>query len=217
MAIEKTLQEFQAREGIELDVAYNGCGVLVTMMNGGSQPDVYFACDSSYMTQVDELFEPSRDVSETAMVIITPKGNPENVQSLEDLSRSGLRVGFAHENKSALGKLTKDLLIDQKLYDAVRPQVKVEPNTADFLVNQLRTGALDAAIVYRANVSQVEEFVEVIPISKGPTLAVQPIAVSTSSPHKHLAGRLVSALLTEKSQERFALARFRWRASAETP
>ena len=52
-------------------------------------------------------------------MLIVPRGNPENVQSLADLTRPELRVGLAHPTNSALGKLTDQLLAKLNLRDAL--------------------------------------------------------------------------------------------------
>ena len=109
------------------------------------------------------------------------------------------KLGIAHEEQSALGALTRRLFEpiphgDSNMYAAILPNVSVRTPTADLLVTQLRVGALDAAVVYKANVSQTGDSIEVIPITEGEPSATQPIAVSKSSTHPYLAARLVKAI-----------------------
>lgn len=211
IAIQDTLRDFEQREGVNVNVVYNGCGILVGMMKVGGLPDAYFSCDVSYLEQVRDRFLPPLDVSETDMIVIVQKGNPQGIHSLEDLARPGLKIAVANEEQSALGGLTKRLLQQLGLYEHVKKNVKVTSPTADFLVNQMGVGSLDAALVYRANVSQVRDKFEIIPITQGNPTAVQPIAVSKNSPHKYLARRLVEAITSNQSRHRFEAADFRWR------
>ena len=51
-AIEKTITDFEEREGVRVTRVYNGCGILVAQMKAGQVPDAYFACDMEFMTQV---------------------------------------------------------------------------------------------------------------------------------------------------------------------
>src|SRR5205823_5017664 len=78
-AVEQTLKEFRAREGVEVVTKYNGCGILVADMRGGERPDAYFACDKSFMDQVSDLFIDAEDVSTNRLVILVHKGNPHGV------------------------------------------------------------------------------------------------------------------------------------------
>ncbi len=219
VAIEQTIEDFKVREGVEVDVKYNGCGLLVNMMKAGETPDVYFACDTTYMAEVNDRFDQPRTISETDMVIVTQQGNPHKTKALSDLAQPDLRVGAAHVYNSALGKLTRDLLESVGLYEQIKPNIKVDPATADFLVNQMRAGALDAAIVYRANVAHpdVKANLDVVDIRQGRPKAVQPIAVAKTSRHKYLAQRFVDAIADERSHKRFEQFQFRWLVEPQPP
>ncbi len=215
LAIENTLKEFERREGVEIDVIYNGCGILVGMMKTGEQPDAYFACDSSFMTQVQDQFRPGLNISETDMVIVTQPGNPLKIKGVRDLARPGLKLGIANKEQSALGALTARMLSpiafgDSNLYDAIQPNVRVTTPTADLLINQLRAGGLDVVIVYMANATPAKEHVEIIPITEGDPTAVQPIAVGTNSAYPFLTQRLVDAIASEESRLSFEAKGFRW-------
>ncbi|MCZ6792929.1 MAG: substrate-binding domain-containing protein [Planctomycetota bacterium] len=213
VAIEKTLREFEEREGVEVLTTYNGCGILVASMKGGARPDAYFACDLSFIPPVQDLFLDPLDVSETDMVILVQKGNPKNIRSLEDLARPDLRVGVAHPEASALGKLTLHLLKEANLHDRVK--TRVQSGTADYLVNQFQTKSLDAVVVYAANVSQIREKCDVVRIDHPKAHAVQPYVVGRQSKYRHLMTRLLAAIRSETSRLRFQSAGFRW--LGETP
>ncbi len=223
LAVESTIREFAEREGVEVTRSYNGCGILVGEMKAGKLPDAYFACDTSFMTSVGEIFLDTEDVSETDMVILVPGGNPKNIRSLADLGREGLKIGVANPEQSALGALTQTLLAELGLRDAVNKNVRTQVPTADLLVNKIRTGSLDAVVVYEANTAMVRDTMEIIRIEHPAAKAVQPIAVSKGSRHKHLTARLVEALKSAESKQRFESAGFRWRvgggsaSGADTP
>ena len=215
LAVEKTVAAFEAREGVRVTSVYNGCGILVSQMKAGASPDAYFACDRSFMVQVNDLFVDPMDVSETDMVFLVPKGNPRGIHALADLGRAGLKVGLANAEQSALGALTKRLLERTDVYAAVMGNVKTQSPTADLLVNQMRTGSLDAVIVYEANTAYVREHLDILPIPHPDAKAVQPIAVNKGSKHTYLGRRLVEAILSSRSRETFESLGFRWKAEGE--
>lgn len=212
LAIEETLRRFEEREGVEITRVYNGCGILVSQMKAGQHPDAYFACDVSFMTDVADLFLDPLDVSETDMVVLVGQGNPKAVRTLVDLAQPGLRLGIANPQQSALGALTERLLRGQGLWDRVLPNVRVQTPTADLLVNQMRTGALDAAVVYEVNTSEVRDQLTVVPIGRPEATAIQPYAVGRNSKHRQLMQRLLAALESEASRQRYEALGFRWRA-----
>ncbi|QDV50615.1 molybdate ABC transporter substrate-binding protein [Gimesia fumaroli] len=221
LAIQDTLKEFEKREGVSINVVYNGCGILVGQINSGQKPDAYFACDTSYMVQVQPKFTLPLTVAETDMIIIVEKGNPKKIKSVYDLAGDDIKVGIAHHEQSALGALTKKLLgplvqNDKSLYDAIQPNVKTNTPTADLLVNQLRTGSLDAAIVYRANIAKVADKLDVVEIKEGRPLAEQPIAILKSTKYPNLMQRLVDQLTSDSSRVIFESRGFRWRITPES-
>ncbi len=211
IAIEETVRRFEEREGVQVTRVYNGCGILTAQIRSGQRPDAYFACDVSFMTNVQEHFRPAVELAQTRMVLITRKGNPRNLRTLADLAAPGLRVGVANAEQSALGALTARLLRQLGLDVAIQPNIAVQTPTADLLVNQLRAGGLDAAIVYQANTSQVRDYLDVLPIETPEALAIQPYAVGQSSNNALLMARLLDALLSDDSKRRFEDAGFLWR------
>ncbi|MCC6234582.1 MAG: molybdate ABC transporter substrate-binding protein [Verrucomicrobiales bacterium] len=212
MAIEDTLRRFEEREGVQITRVYNGCGILTSQIRAGQRPDAYFACDVSFMTTVQEYFQPSTELAETRMVILTKQGNPRQIRTLADLAAPSLRVGVANAEQSALGALTARLLRELGLDQAIQPNIVVQTPTADLLVNQVRAGGLDAAVVYQANTSQVLNSLHVIPIESPAALAIQPFAIARSSRHTFLMSRLLEALASTESRLRFEQTGFAWRA-----
>ncbi len=212
-AIEETIKSFERREGAEVTTVYNGCGILVAQMKAGERPDAYFACDASFMADVKDLFEAPRDISLNQLVILVPKGNPHGVRSLTDLGKPGLRVGIGHEKQCALGALTKETLLQSKLYQQVMKNVVTQLPTGDMLVNSLLLGSLDAVVAYVSNATASADRLEGIAVDVPCALAVQPVAVGRGSARPQLASRLIDALRSVESRKRFESEGFRWKAA----
>jgi molybdenum ABC transporter molybdate-binding protein len=212
-AIEETIGRFEQREGCRVNRVYNGCGILVGEMKKGigPMPDAYFSCDSSFMTQVKDLFLDSADVSTNQLVILVPKGNPHGIHSLKDLGKPGIRLGVGHEKQCALGALTATTLEHAGLRDPVRKNVVAESATGDLLVNQLRTGSLDAVIAYISNATNSADKLDAMTIDVPCAIATQPIAVSKASANKQMASRLMSAIESEESKRLFLASGFGWK------
>jgi molybdenum ABC transporter molybdate-binding protein len=214
-AIEKTITAFEKREGCVVTRVYNGCGILVAQMKAGEKPDLYFACDTQFMEQVKDRFGPPQDVSINQLVILVPKGNPKGIKTLKDLGKPGLKVGVGHEKQCALGVLTQETFRQTKVESEVMKNVVVQSPTGDLLVNQMRTGSLDAVVAYVSNAVSAADVLEAIAIDIPCALATQPVAVSNDSARKRLAGRLIDALKSPESRDRFQNEGFRWKGSSE--
>ncbi len=208
--LEKTLKEFEQREGCRITTVYNGCGILVAQMRAGQRPDAYFSCDTSFMNSVADLYLDPANVVDNHLMIIVQKGNPKGIHTAQDLTRPGLRVGLPHHEKSAMGNIAWKMLVQLNLYDALGPNLKVESPTADFLINQIRTGSLDAIIACRSNWTGVREYLDAVPIDHPLARLTQPYAVGRATRYKHMMARLRDALTDATSRERFEAEGFGW-------
>lgn len=222
LAIEKILQQFADREGADVTTVFNGCGILCAQMKAMSStsnpnfPDAYYACDVCFVPPVAEHFPEAILLTETEIVIAVPKGNVKNLHTLADLAQPGLRVGLCNAEQSTLGFMTRAMLKSSNLLDSVMANTVSQVPTADSLINQMRVGSLDAAIVYRVNVLPQSEHFDIIPLPADKGKAVQPFAVRHNSTNRQLSGRLLAFLKNHK--ESFEAAGFVWRGEeAATP
>lgn len=211
-AIDQSIHEFCQREGVEITRIYNGCGILVGQMNAGATPDAFFSCDQSFLDLVDDRFQDGVTVSQNPIVLVTAVGNPHQLQSVKDLSKPGLRIGLAHPEKSALGHLTRKLLQEQGVEQAILDSgnLKQEAPQGDLLVSAMATGALDAILVYTSNAAGQEQRLEVHNIDSPLALATQPYAVASQTDFPQTMQRLLDAISQAQSRQRFEELGFGW-------
>ena len=94
---------------------------------------------------------------------------------------------------------------------AARGNVVVESATGDLLVNQIVAGSLDVVLVYRSNTAHVLQHCDVIDIADTSAGASQPYAIAKDSDHPQLMRRLLDAIRSADSRERFRGLGFHWR------
>ncbi len=207
--VEPVVKQFQDDWGCEVNTTYNGCGILVGSMKAGARPDLYYACDVTFMTPVRDpqglnLFDMPIHFSKTDIVIVTEKGNPKNLKSLADLAGEGVKLALCDPQKSTLGELTDELLRRAELLKEVRANQIFSTSTADQCVQAVVAGRLDAAVVYRANTVTQTDKLEILMIDDPKAFAVQPIAVATNSQNKRLATLLRDAIVADENRRRLA-------------
>ena len=214
LAIEELLKKFAAREGISVTTTFNGCGILCAAMKtmgdttNPKYPDVYYACDICFVPPVAAQFPEAVLLTEAEIVIAVPKGNPKGIHTLADLAREGVRVGICNAEQSTIGYLTQSMLKSMNLWDSVSKNASAQSPTADLLVNQLRTGSLDAAVVYLNNIQPQMEHFDAVKLPADKAKAIQPFAVRSDSPHQQLGHRLLTFLLANRKS--FEDAGFTW-------
>ena len=215
-AAQPLITAFEKREGCKVEPIWMGCGLLVARMKGGETPDVYHTCDESFHAMVENKFGELMNISQTDIIIMVPKDNPKNISTLQDLTKSGMKVGIADDNKTALGKLTVNLLRDEGVLEAVNNNVESTFPEAPMVVGQLTQGALDAGLVYAANAHAQRDKVKMIKIENQLSRATQTYAISKASKHKNLMRRLRQFLRSEAGRESFANAGFEVKADTDT-
>ncbi len=220
-AVEQAVKAFQAREGVQVNTVYNGCGILTAQMKSISDkkltgfPDTYMACDTYYLEVVAPLFQDAIEVSDTEVVIAVPKGNPKNISSLADLAKPGMRVAVGQPDQCTIGVLTRKVLKAENVYDEVMANVVTQTATSALLIAPVSTGAADASLAYSTDTKAETEKVDVVRIGTDASKAIQPVGIARSSRHKQLARRLMDAITRARSN--FEDAGFHWRFGDETP
>ena len=215
-AVEPILADFERREGVTINTVYNGCGILTGQMKaiadwqrGRGFPDLFMACDRSYLDEVDGLFQDAADISETEVVIAVPKGNPRNIATIADLAAPGLRLAVGQPKQCTIGVLTRQLLRAQGLLDRIMPNVVAETCSSALLLPMVTTGAVDAALVYESDARLSADTVDMIRLAVPEAVAVQPIGLARGSEFKWVSRRLMDAVTRGRAS--FEAAGFRWR------
>ncbi len=216
-ALEKTIAEFEEREGCTIKTTYAGCGTIVGNIEAGrfTMPDTFMTCDASYMTMVQDDFLGAEDVSSTKIVMLVRKGNPKGIKELGDLTKEGVSIGTTEPRHSTLGALSWKMFEETGIKATLekKKSVVVTTPTAHELILQMEGHTkLDVALVYEANCQRLTDNFELIPIDLPLAKAVQNIAVSKGSRFPHLTGRLMEAVLSAQSKERFLQNGFSWEA-----
>jgi len=220
-AVDEIVQAFAKREGVDIDLKYNGCGILTGQMNviDGQDPklgfpDVYMACDVYYLENVKHWFQEAANVSDVEIVIAVPKGS-DKVKSLEDLVKPGVRVSVGEPTQCTIGALTRRLLQAEELWEKLREkqrqdgEVVVEKSSSSMLVPDVATGHVDATVAYISDTLANRDKVDVVRIQSLHNLAIQPFSIARSSDHKHLGRRLFKRIAA--SPEAFTTAGFHFR------
>jgi len=221
-AVEKTIREFAAREGCDIDVVYAGCGTLVGKMKTGDVglPDLFMTCDASYLDKVQvDMGNPfGRDlkVSSTRIVMLVAKGNPKGVKTLADLASDSLKVATTDPRASTLGALSHELFRETGQYDAIKNNIEMMADTAHTLIQSMEAGGkLDVALVYEANIQHLRGRFDTVPLQPARAMAIQNVAARKTTQYPQLAERLMAALISADSRRRFEQLGFSWKAGAE--
>ncbi len=167
-AVEDVIQDYRDEYGIEVQPTWGGSGALISMIDVAKRGDLYLAADEDHIKIAKEkgLVQESMPIAYQRPVIAVRKGNPKQIQSLQDLTRDGLVVSLANKT-AAVGKAAVKLLKTVSLWDEVKARVDsngIYKPTVNEVANDLLLGMADAGILWDSTVMQYQDSLEMIPI-----------------------------------------------------
>lgn len=151
--IEKIVAEYEREFGIPVRVTYDGSNTLLSAITAHQKGDLYLAADDLYIKQAQDsgLVQEMLPLATMRPVIAVAKGNPKNIQSLDDLFRDGVKTALGNPEQAAVGKMTKKLLTDSGHWEKLEAHVTetgvFEP-TVPAVANAVKVGAIDAGVIW---------------------------------------------------------------------
>ncbi|MCE4605970.1 MAG: molybdate ABC transporter substrate-binding protein [Desulfurococcales archaeon] len=154
------IKMFENKTGANIDVHYGGSSEIFGILQTTCGCDVFIPGAWYYTEQGMEkgyiLNGTVTNVTEHIPVIVVPKGNPKEIHSLGDLAKPGVRVVLGDPKACAIGKVAKQILEKNGLWEKVKPNVIVFTPTANQLLIYIATGQADAAIIWEDMVTWTE-------------------------------------------------------------
>lgn len=205
-----------------LSIAYNfgSSQALVTQLREGAQADVFASANPAQMQSAHEAGlitgEPAIFAG-NVLVVVTPKGNPADIQDAADLGEDGVRLVLAQPEVPA-GSYARDVICrmaaDASTYgrdfvERVAANVVSEEEDVRDVLAKVALGEADAGIVYVSDAVAAGDQVHMVDIpDRVNVIAAYPVAVLAGG-DKALGSAFVAYLLSEEGQD--MLERFRFR------
>ncbi|MCK0158051.1 molybdate ABC transporter substrate-binding protein [Cellulophaga sp. F20128] len=163
--LEEISRDYYAEKGVQIDVQYGGSGTLLANMRVSGKGDLYIPADGSY---IEEALSFGLITESKALVPITPviavaKGNPKAIKSLDDLYNSSYKLGIANPDAASIGRLTKQMFVQNGTWNAIKSNVYVQMPTVSDVANAIKLKTIDVGVVWNVTVHQYQEL-EVVPI-----------------------------------------------------
>ncbi len=142
-------QDFEAAQGVKVIFNFAGSSALATQINEGAPADVFASAAPANMATVLDAGNGDGEpvtFARNQLVIAVPKGNPDGVTSLSDLTKPDAKVALCAEQVpcgAAAGKALDAAGV------ALTP-VTLERDVKAALA-KVRLGEVDAALVYRTD------------------------------------------------------------------
>ena len=160
--ISRIAQEYEEEFGVSIQIQYGGSNTLLSQIEVAQTGDLYLAADESYLKQARDrgLVEERLPVARMRPIIAVPKGNPQQIRSIDDLLRDGVRVAMGNPDQTAIGKRTRHALGESGQWEPLEARVQekgVFLPTVNEVANVVKLGSVDAGIIWDAVAAQYDE------------------------------------------------------------
>ena len=190
-------QYTSANGGTEVTFNFAGSQALATQIQQGAPADVFASADLANMDKVKDLVNTPQNFASNQLQIVVEKGNPKNIEGLDDLANPDLKVVLAAPDVPA-GRYAAEALAKADV--AVKP-VSEEDNVKA-VVTKVSLGEADAGIVYVTDVSAGGDKVEGVDIPEDQNvLATYPIATVKASRAQDQVQAFMDLVLSAEGQQ----------------
>ena len=144
--------QYEKEFGRPIQIQYGASQTLLSNIELSGTGDLYLPADDSFV----ELGLAKGILSEVLPlatmngVVAVRRGNPKNIHSFSDLLRPEIRLVQASPDAAAIGKRTKIVLMEEKLWDRLEAETIAFRTTVVDVANDMVVNAADAGIVYDA-------------------------------------------------------------------
>ena len=162
--MEQLCKEFTAQTGITIITTTAGSEDFLPLVKAGQKGDILVTHDPylDYVREANALFD-SVHVGFVAPVLAVQKGNPKGLSSIQDLTRSGLKVALTDPQYSTCGEMVFALLEKKGIKEAVLKNVENRLTKGHSTLGTfLKTQAVDAVIMWNGVAHTFRDSLEVV-------------------------------------------------------
>lgn len=162
---EKLIEMFQEETGVVMDISFGGSEDHLPHVKAHEAGDIYIT-HSPYMEYTEEAQAATRwvPVGYVRPVLVTKKGNPLDIQKVEDLARSGLKVALPDSNYSTCGEMVEKLFKKKGIWDDVKKNVdNAFFRSHSLTATAIKVGNRDAGMMWNGVAHTWLDALEIIP------------------------------------------------------
>jgi molybdate transport system substrate-binding protein len=211
-AFTKIGQAFESTHpGVTVTFNFAGSQTLSTQITQGAVTDVFASANHTEMDKVVTANLAAQDSPQdfvtNKLIVILPANNPANVQTLQDLARTGLKLVLADATVPAgkyarqiLDKMSQDANFGANFSTNVLANVVSNETDVKQVVAKIQLGEADAGIVYVSDSVATPDLKTIEIPTNYNVVAKYPIAALTNVLQPELASEFIAYVLSPEGQ-----------------
>jgi molybdate transport system substrate-binding protein len=197
-------QVFTRKYGIDVQFNYGGSGMLISQMNLTKKGDVFIPGSTVEFStaQNQGLVAASQLIGYHVPVIAVQKGNPKNINTIQDFAQPGLKVALGDVNATAVGKAGAKMFKRYNITESVEKNVITRTPTINELTIIMNAGQADAALLTLDQINQDTMDAISIPAEDNAVLIV-PIGLTTFTKNPENAQKFADFVASDEGKTIF--------------
>ena len=203
--MKKVVDAFERETGFGAELTLGGCEALLPQVELGAPADVFIGHAPFAGLLKEKGLRADRLVVLGALrpMLVVAKGNPKGIRGVRDLARADVRVGLPDARYSTCGEMFEAGAAKANLLDGIRARTVYTSRAHQELATTLRTGNVDAVIVWNFIAAMHREDFEVVPMELSFPSAEVFATVLKKAENVEAAGRLLDYLDTDAAKKVF--------------
>ncbi len=150
--MESIRSDYEQEYGTSVQIQYGASQTLLSSIEVSGSGDLYLPADDSFLEIAREknLIAEVLPIASMQGVVAVAKDNPKSIRQFSDLLREDVRLVQANPDAAAIGKLTRQILREQNLWEPLDQATTAYRTTVTDVANDIVVNAADAGIVYDA-------------------------------------------------------------------
>ncbi|MCD6151281.1 MAG: molybdate ABC transporter substrate-binding protein [Deltaproteobacteria bacterium] len=198
---------YEQETGIKVHLLYGSGGGLLSQIELTRKGDIYLPGSPDYIIKARNkhlIFPDStQQICYLIPAIITPKGNPKGIKTLQDLGKDGIKVGIGNPDTVCMGLYAIELLEKNNLLKQVMRNVVVYGGSCSKTANLAALNKVDAIVGWRVLHFWNPDKMDFIPIKKKalPRISYIPISIPIYTRDKKESQRFIDFVISEKGKQ----------------
>lgn len=198
---------YEQETGIKVYLLYGSGGTLLSQIELTRKGDIYLPGSPDYIIKARNknlIFPDStRQVCYLIPTIITPKGNPKGIRTLQGLGNSGMKVGIGNPDTVCMGLYALELLEKNHQLEQVMKNVVVYGGSCSKTANLAALNKVDAIIGWRVLHFWNPDKMDFIPLEPEclPRISYIPITIPVYAQDKDESQKFIDFVISEKGKQ----------------
>lgn len=165
--VSELAESYENETGVKVELTFNNSGALLNQVDTMKKGDIYMPGGMPFVDQakdkgfIDQVMGP---IAYHTPVIITPKGNPANIKSIDDLANAGVELVIPDKDATAIGKTAYKIFNKIGKKDEIEKNIIANLETPAKVLAAITMGQGNAGIVEYSNTFADKDNIEVIEI-----------------------------------------------------